>query len=356
MFKYRMFKKSILFVALLLIITLIVGCTQIQSVKTQPDSPGSQNSKDNKWFVLRGDLHCHSSFSVDSNAPIETVVSDSVKAGYDFISLTEHNTQEHLKYLKEEYSNDDLIIIPGYEWTLKRVHMNMFGLYEFEEKLGLDTFEEINSYIDYIHELGSIVQINHPNWKALYAQFALSIPGDLMEVWNGPFGTDDKKTLKDWQNLLTEGKKIIATAGRDEHENYLNNSPVNNVYAEEKTAENIFENIKKGHLYITAMKDCSDIWLSCGDAIMGDTVEYAKGSQIYLKIEKLPHNAKIKIYSNKGIEFEEIYDASKNTAYEKEFLVEEDKSFYRVEVWSAAVSIPLGISNPIYIENNNQNE
>ena len=42
------------------------------------------------------------------------------------------------------------------------------------------------------------------------------------------------------------------------------------------------------------MKDCADIWLSCGDAIMGDTVEYAKGSQIYLKIEKLPHNAKIK--------------------------------------------------------------
>lgn len=301
--------------------------------------------KKTERFVVRGDLHVHSSYSHDSAVPAEKVIEDSAKTGYDFIALTEHNTINHLK---KDLSTKEVTVLPGYELTLSTGHINLFGVRSFEERISMIKASEITEFLNYFHDLGGYAQINHPNDPLYSAEFGYDIPMDFIEVWNNSkFGEDDKKTLEDWHNLLCEGRKIVATGGTDEHKVHLNRSPFNNVFVEEKTANNILDNIKKGHLYITATKDGPDIQLTCGTAIMGDTVEFTDKKSVSLKIDRLASNSIIKVYSDKGLEHEEKYNDAKSSAYQKE-LAMNGRTFYRVEIWTSSNTI-AAISNPIFI-------
>lgn len=303
-------------------------------------------------LIVRGDLHCHSNFSHDSNVSVEQVIEESIKTGYDFIALTEHNTIEQLK---KDFSTEKLIVLPGYELTLKTGHINLYGVRSFEQKTDISDAEEITEFLDYFHGLGGIVQINHPNDAPKYnAKFGYNIPMDMIEVWNnghsvGPkFDLADQKTLEDWHEMLCHGRKIVATGGSDKHANHLNRSPFNCVIVKEKTAESILENIGKGHMYITATLNGPIIELFCGSAIIGDTVKYSTKKKISMRIRNIVSGTTVKVYSNKGLEMEKKMESLQNQTYEKEFPME-GRIFYRVEVWGNPGFISA-ISNPIYIE------
>lgn len=297
-----------------------------------------------EYFVLRGDLHVHSDFSHDCDVPLAQVIEESIQTGYDFIALTEHNTQNHLL---EDHSVSDLIVLPGYELTLQTAHINLLGIREFDENIGLITPKEVTDYLNYIHELGGYASLNHPNDPNFPSRFKYNVPIDFIEVWNNArFGDDDLQTLNEWHELLVEGRKVFAVSGTDAHKNHLNRSPFNNVYVTEKTAEAILTSLKQGHNYITATADGPDIQLSYGDAIMGDIVEHAVGENILLTIDRLGPKSVIRVFSDQGLELE--FGAQQEVSITKE-LPMDGRSFYRVEVWTSSGSM-VAISNPIFID------
>lgn len=328
-----------------LILLIFLLCILMNSVQIEFADENSQN----EWLVVKGDLHCHSNFSGDSTARLERVIQYSVENGYDFIALTEHNT---LRHLKEDHSTENLIVLPGYEWTLGSVHINLYGLRSFHQKTFLYDREYVAEYLDYIHELGGYASVCHPNDPKYGIKIGYDIPIDFMEVWNRNFLEDDKESLKDWHNLLVQGRKIYAIGGSDEH-NYeqVERGPFNNVFVKEKTADEILKNLKKGHNYISLTKDGPEIQFFCEEALMGDTVKYSSDKLLTIKIVKAAPASLVRVYSDKGLEFEEkVVDIQNNDYfYSKEWPMEK-RMFYRVEVWLTPNQI-AGISNPIFIEN-----
>lgn len=298
-----------------------------------------------EYLLLRGDLHVHSSYSHDSNVPTAQVIEESILTGYDFIALTEHNTRNHMR---QDHSVDGLIVLPGYELTLEKVHINLFGVRSFSERIGMITKKEVTEFLEDFRNLGGLSQINHPNDPRFYSRFGYDLPVDFLEVWNNAhFGEDDYKTLQDWHQMLAEGRKVYVTSGTDAHSNHLGRSPFTNVYVKEKTAEAILDGMRSGHMYITRTPYGPTIQLSFEDCIMGDTVRYTEGGVVTATLALLAPGSTVRVYSQRGLEHE-------LKAVEPSMMIElpmDDRHFYRVEVWDAQGDI-TAITNPIFIAHN----
>ena len=295
-----------------------------------------------EYFVLRGDLHVHSDYSHDSDVPLAQVIEESIQTGYDFIALTEHNTRNHLF---EDHSVPGLFVLPGYELTLQNAHINLFGIRDFKENIGLITPKEVTEYLNYIRDLGGYTSLDHPNDPNFPSRYKYDLPLDFVEVWNNAhFGSDDLQTLHEWHDLLVEGRRLFAVAGSDAHRNHLDRGPFNHVYVTEKSAEAILYALEQGRNYLTASIDGPDIQLSYGDSIMGSEVEYVAGANILLTIERVATGSVIKVYSDQGLELE---FTAEETLISKP-LPMDGGSFYRVEVWTSSGSM-VAISNPIFI-------
>jgi hypothetical protein len=313
------------------IIFILAGCSNISLLGAK-----------SKWITVRGDLHSHSSFSHDSKTPIAEVMEASKKAGMDFIFLTEHNTINHLR---QEHSDKELLVLPGYEWTMTgKAHMNVFRLRKFDESTGLVTKEEINKHIGYFHSLGGRVQVNHPYDPNYAAKIGMDLDYDYVEIWNGGYKADDKKTMDWWQDTLSKGRIMVATGGTDKHDASLNRYPLNCLLVKEKTVEAIYESMDKGHLYVAHTSQSPKLTFSCGDAIMGDKVPYKKGKTINIELDKASPGSILKVYTERGAEIEKTIDK----ADFKLNVPMEERVFYRVEVWKSQSDLEL-FSNPIYI-------
>jgi hypothetical protein len=153
-------KKANKVLTTLLVISFIVSCSVGIRKRFQKESKP-------EMILLKGDLHCHSEYSHDGVYSIAEVADYAKKAGFDFISITDHNTKNHFR---DEYVDDDLIMIPGYELTLQRGvgHLNIFGITDFKENIGMIKLDEVDEYVRYIQGKGGRVQINHPEDPKYY--------------------------------------------------------------------------------------------------------------------------------------------------------------------------------------------
>lgn len=309
---------------------------------------GVSNSKaaEPELLVLKGDLHCHSSFSHDSKVPVEQVIAESAIAGYDFITLTEHNT---LLHLKKDHSTKDLLVISGYELTITPIgHFNIFGLRDFTKKSAIYNRNDMVEYLAYLKGLGGVIQLNHPNDNTYYSRFGYDYDISFLEILNGSFHEDDHQTLKDYQRLLCEGRKLIATGGTDAHKNHTVRKVFNNVFATERTEEAILAGLTAGRNYVTVEADGPKIFLSCGDTIMGGTVTYHEGQTVSINIKNIAPGTIIKVYTSNGLEVVEKYSEANERPYIKEVSTKGIR-FCRVELWFDEKNI-CAYSNPIYIQ------
>jgi hypothetical protein len=296
-------------------------------------------------FILKGDLHCHSSYSHDSEVPVDKVIADSIVAGYDFIALTEHNTVSHLA---EDHSTEDLLVISGYEHTTPAAHVNIFGLRFVPRKTTIYDGEQMESYLAPLREQGALLQLNHPNADLYYSRFGYDLDFHFLEIINGVFRDDDRKTLADYQTLLVEGRKLVATGGSDAHKDHAIRKTFNNVLVSERSETAILEGLRLGRNFVTVQVDGPIISLTSGDTIMGGTVVYEPGQTIDIAIDRLVPGTIIKVYTSGGLVHTERFASSEVGSWRKQWPTE-GISFCRVELWFNEADI-CAISNPIYVQ------
>lgn len=293
--------------------------------------------------LLKGDLHCHSSYSHDGVYTIPEVAEFSKQSGFDFIAITDHNTKNHFR---DTYTDDALILIPGYELTLAQTvgHLNILGTTDFEVKSSMQKLTAISEYTQDILEKGGRVQVNHPMNPTYYWGKGFDFPWSYFELWNGKFDSEELDTLAWWQEQLVSGKKVVITGGTDAHKQKEKRTPANCVYAEERSQEGILNAIDKGNLYIAKYADGPHVELWSGDKIMGDSVALTEGAKANLKITSLPkEETVVKIYTNEGLSQQEKVSSE---SFEIEIPLQ-SKGFYRVEIWQGEEL--LAVTNPLYI-------
>ena len=188
------------------------------------------------WY--KGNIHCHS-INSDGDLSPSSIATRYYEAGYQFLSITDHNILTVLSEFSEE---KDFVFIKGVEFTydLKStyIHINGIGLNYLPEINfpPTDLIQGMNNIVNLIYKQNAFSIINHPNWRWAYNDLEISKiqKVNAFEVYNGASTCnnegDDNNISTDiiWDRLLSQGIKIYGIASDDAHDY---NSP-NPTYAE----------------------------------------------------------------------------------------------------------------------------
>ena len=170
--------------------------------------------------------------------------------------------------------------------------------------------------------------------------FRFNIDGlycDCVEVWNTIQHSDNMINRDWWVDQLMAGNRLAAVGGSDFHKEYVPGTemliacPTTIVLAEENTTEAILRAMREGRSVITNSPNSTMIYLTCGNAVIGDTVDFDKHKTIDVKIEKLLPFHKVTVYNNKTPIYRFESGFKKYNEYSFSCTVKE-KGFVRVEV------------------------
>lgn len=213
------------------------------------------------WY--RGDLHAHTIHS-DGHWDVPDLVAAARASGWDFVTLTDHNTVAPLAQM-DSFSASDLLTMGGLELTTYAGHALALGVRQWIDwrvrppQAPRRTMQAIAAEVE---AAGGLFVIAHPmspgdpvctgcDW-----QYADMMPGTAraVEVWNGEWSDYNEDGLALWYHWLNQGYRLVATAGTDSHGPPLvpNHVGFNVVYAEALSEVAILSAIRQGHLYLCA--------------------------------------------------------------------------------------------------------
>jgi hypothetical protein len=202
------------------------------------------------WY--RGDLHLHTVHSDGQRHPDELVAAAQA-GGLDFIVSTDHNTNSANR-VWPACRTGGLLVVPGEEVTTRHGHWLAVGLpphywvdWRYAPRDGV-----FPRFAAAVREAGGLVVAAHP---------AAPLPGslwefgfdhvDALEVWNGRWNLDDEVSLRIWQRLLCEGRRVAAVGGSDSHAHRQPvGSPQTVVHARELSAPALVDGLRRGRSYI----------------------------------------------------------------------------------------------------------
>jgi len=168
-----------------------------------------------------GIIHVHSTFSHDGENTLEEIAIFTKKLGYNFVGITEHSdTFDSVKMndlVKEckRLTDDDLIIIPGIEFTCD-INLHLIGL-------GIERFTNVKDALylsKFIREQGGIAIVAHPRRYHYKIPKGLATEIDGIEVWNVPYDgrfVPNVHSIKLWKSLKYTNKFLVAFGGQDFH-------------------------------------------------------------------------------------------------------------------------------------------
>ncbi len=284
---------------------------------------------------LKGDTHLHTTNS-DGSLPTEELISNCKKLNMDFIIITDHNYNT----VEESHFEDDMLVIQGQEVTGYLGHTNIWGKKVPEEPpYALDTPEDYKKIIQECRDAGATISINHP--FCTNCPYRLSIDDsdfDCVEIWNTIQHSDNMKCRNWWVGELLKGNRIPAVGGSDFHREYAAiipflASPTTYVLSEGKTVDDILKAMREGRSVITNSADAGMVYLTSGDANIGDTIKLdsSNGPQYAeIRVTKLRPGHKVTIYNNDKV----IMQHTAKDA-EDEFVTRakiKEKGFVRAEV------------------------
>jgi hypothetical protein len=214
------------------------------------EMPSSPVVRGAGWY--RGDLHLHTVHSDGAHRPSE-LVSAAHAGGLDFIVSTDHNTSAANRAWAA-CRTDALRVIPGEEVTTRHGHWLAVGLpphgwvdWRYGPRDGA-----FPRFADEVRASGGMVVAAHP---------AVPLPGsawefgfahvDAVEVWNGRWNLDDELSLRIWQRLLRQGRRVAAVGGSDSHGPHQPvGSPQTVVHAADLSVPSLLEGLRHGRSYI----------------------------------------------------------------------------------------------------------
>ena len=221
------------------------------SLRLAPDvHPAVRRTSQPDWY--RGDLHTHTVHS-DGRRRIAEMAAAATSADMDFIVSTDHNTSSANRAWAAATS-DGLEVIAGEEVTTRHGHWLAIGLppggwvdWRYAPRDGV-----FATYAARVRADGGLVVAAHPSvplpgcaWEFGYHDV------DAMEVWNGLWNVDDELSLRVWQQLLRQGRRITAVGGSDSH---ASSQPVGRpqtvVYAQDLATPDLVEGLRRGRCYV----------------------------------------------------------------------------------------------------------
>lgn len=282
-----------------------------------------------KWF--KGDTHLHT-INSDGVLTKGQLVERCKKSGLDFMIITDHNFNS----VEESYYDGDMLVIQGQEITGDNGHVNIWGKkVPLEPPYALDTKEDYEKIIEMCKKEGATITLNHPFCSMCGFRFNIDdLYCDCVEVWNTVQHTDNMTNRDWWVRQLLGGRRLAAVGGSDYHRNYAGLDilahPTTVVLAEENTPSEILKAMREGRSVITSSPNSTMIELTCGDAVIGDTVEFHEGIEVQVLITKLLPMHTVRVYNNETV----IYEEKSNTGTDISSFscTVREKGFVRVEI------------------------
>lgn len=274
----------------------------------------------NTGTFYKANLHCHTTFS-DGNLTPEQVKEHYLKLGYSVVAFTDHD----LMVCHQHLTDNKFVALNGFEvefwekdrpaksWPFRHeCHLNFIGLdqdndiqpfwHRSKYIIGnnhlrhLGKFDENEPdferwYDEYCisrmmregREKGFFVTYNHPGWsREDYSLYSGYEGMNAIEIMNGAgiiCGYNDY-AIRPYDELLRQGKKILAIAGDDNHNRTPLTSPYSDsgvcwtmIKAEKLTYKAITDAMLKGDLYSSEGPEIYELYvednkvtIKCSDA------------------------------------------------------------------------------------------
>jgi hypothetical protein len=240
-----------------------------------------------RWYA--GDLHVHSRESGDARPPLDEIAEFARSRGLDFVELSDHNTTSQLDFIVDAQSrHDDLLMMPGVEYTTYDGHANGIGATVFvDHKIGLDGLT-IDDAVEAFHEQGALVSVNHPTLDLGLACIGCAWTHDVppaslaaVEIATGgayPFFLDS--AIAFWDGLCDQGAHLAAIGGSDDHKAGQDldafqdpmGEPTTMVRADRLDVASIVEAIRQGKTVVRVTPDEPMVELASDPAPDVDTI------------------------------------------------------------------------------------
>ena len=225
------------------------------------------------------------------------------QAGLDYAIITDHNYNT----VKASYTDKNLLVMQGQEITDDLGHINVWGKKVPQDPpYILKTVEDYDAVLAPCREAGATISVNHPFCSMCGFHMDLEhFHFDCVEVWNTIQHSDNIKNMNWWHNQLLQGNHIAAVGGSDFHKDIgplkLLANPTTIVHTTAKTEETVLQALREGRSVVTNKPGTSMIYLTVGDANVGDTVSYAPGLTGKVAVTKFKKGHTIKVFNNNDV-------------------------------------------------------
>lgn len=227
---------------LLMVLSLLAWDRPLSAAVPAPDG--------GNWY--RGNTHTHARFSDKNDTnDVPTIAGWYRAAGYDFLTLSEHNSNLTAKriFSHDELTTPTFLMMGGLELSKSR-HTLAFGISNF-----ISGETSLQDAVARTLEAGGVPILNHPQAPKVSAATFLATRGlNHLEVFNGGRPAQTPASEELWDAILSssEGRRVFAVAADDNH---YKQSNVGRgwimVKAPALTAEAIRENVRIGNFYAT---------------------------------------------------------------------------------------------------------
>lgn len=198
-----------------------------------------------RWYA--GDFHAHTLHS-DGAESISQLAARGVRAGLDFVAVTDHNTVSHHPHLPGVSTAHDITLLPGQEVTTARGHANAFG------DIGwVDFRRPATSWVEEVAARGGVLSINHPIESDCAWQHPLEQLPRALELWHISWFRDLSSTHA-WAFRQLWGRDVVPIGGSDFHrpgQGWTLGTPTTWVAAEDSSPEAIVDGVQRGRTAIS---------------------------------------------------------------------------------------------------------
>jgi hypothetical protein len=306
-----------------------------------------------RWY--RGDLHLHTVHSDGERDP-EELVAAAKDAGLDFIVSTDHNTSSANRVWAARRA-DGLLVISGEEVTTRHGHWLAIGLpphgwVDWRYGPGDGVFARFAAEV---REVGGLVVAAHPSVPLPGSAWEFGFDHvDALEVWNGRWNLDDELSLRIWQRLLRQGRRVVAVGGSDSHGAHQPvGSPQTAVHADGLSVAAIVDGLRCGRSYLARSHDIAlELTATAGERVAGpgETLHVLSGASVTVTaVVSGAAGANVALITADGCVQRATVGASARLQWE---LDTNSARFARLEV-REALRRPLGtmvaLTNPVWL-------